>query len=77
MRIKALYDKNGNIIAVSIPQPQSSNLNIAEASIIAGKDQFISEVEVPDDLTGKSGVDILNKLKVEAKGDNYTITYKK
>jgi hypothetical protein len=77
MRIKALYDKNGNIIAASIPQPQSANLNIAETSIQAGKDQFVSEIEVPDDLTGKSGFDILNKLKVEAKGDNYTLTFKK
>lgn len=77
MRIQALHDKKGNIIAVSIPQPQSSNLNTAETSIQAGKDQFVAESEVPDNLTGKSGIEILNNLKVEIKGDNYTLTFKK
>jgi hypothetical protein len=76
MKIRVLYDKNGNVISATIPMPQSYDGLGPQSGPKAENDQHISEFEVPDENAGLGLASMFAQMKVDVKDKQHKLVMK-
>jgi hypothetical protein len=75
MKIHVLYDGEGNVIAAGLPKRLAMEMG-PEFGPEPGKDQYATELEVPEELTGTKFHELGERLQVDTKSKPHKLRSK-
>jgi hypothetical protein len=76
MKAHIVYDRQGNVISMGVPLPQSYDFRGPAFGPHARDGQLVGEFDVPEEHAQLQITDLVNKLKVDVQGKSHKLVAK-